>query len=52
MTFLMSSSTQICTLHSVHHGPMIDEYSVGGTTYSPEGSIFDSEDEKVMTTTC
>lgn len=39
---------QICVVHSVHHGAMLAEYSVSGTTYAPEGFIFDNRGMKVM----
>ncbi|KAF9668462.1 hypothetical protein SADUNF_Sadunf14G0006100 [Salix dunnii] len=38
--FPSTLSSQICAVHSVHHGPTIAEYSVSGTSYAPEGMIF------------
>lgn len=35
-------SVQICVLQSLNNGPMNSEYVVSGTTYAPEGFIFDS----------
>eukprot|EP01018_Ginkgo_biloba_P039782 Gb_26042 [translate_table: standard] len=32
---------QICVIHSVHHGPVSTQYTVTGTTYAPEGVVFD-----------
>ncbi|KAJ4842744.1 Calcium-transporting ATPase 3, endoplasmic reticulum-type [Turnera subulata] len=42
LTTNMMSVSKICVVHSVHHGPVIAEYSVSGTTYAPEGIIYDS----------
>ncbi|KAF5739482.1 calcium-transporting ATPase 3 endoplasmic reticulum-type isoform X1 [Tripterygium wilfordii] len=41
LTTNMMSVSKICVVHSVRHGPVISEYSVSGTTYAPEGVIFD-----------
>lgn len=35
-------------VQSVQHGPVIAEYSVSGTTYAPEGIIFDSSGMQVI----
>lgn len=35
-------------VHSVKSGPLIAEYSVSGTTYAPEGIIFDSSATQVI----
>jgi hypothetical protein len=35
-------------VHSVERGPVVSEYSVSGTTYAPEGIIFDSTGMKVI----
>lgn len=43
LTTNMMSVSKICVLHSAHHGPTTSEYSVNGTTYAPEGFIFDSD---------
>ncbi|CAL5440906.1 unnamed protein product [Camellia sinensis] len=43
LTTNMMSISKICVLHSAHHGPTTSEYSVSGTTYAPEGFIFDSD---------
>ncbi|GMP80835.1 hypothetical protein CsSME_00035790 [Camellia sinensis var. sinensis] len=43
LTTNMMSVSKICVLHSAHHGPTTSEYSVSGTTYAPEGFIFDSD---------
>ncbi|CAL5360892.1 unnamed protein product [Camellia sinensis] len=43
LTTNMMSVSKICVLHSAHHGPPTSEYSVSGTTYAPEGFIFDSD---------
>ncbi|KAL3505111.1 hypothetical protein ACH5RR_034952 [Cinchona calisaya] len=42
LTTNMMSVSKICVLHSVNHGPIAAQYSVSGTTYAPEGFIFDS----------
>nr|DAD41544.1 TPA_asm: hypothetical protein HUJ06_015867 [Nelumbo nucifera] len=41
LTTNMMSVSKICVVHSVHNGPVTSEYSVSGTTYAPEGIIFD-----------
>jgi len=33
---------QVCVVESANRGPVVSEYSVSGTTYAPEGIIFDS----------
>ncbi|KAG8632699.1 calcium-transporting ATPase 3, endoplasmic reticulum-type isoform X4 [Manihot esculenta] len=42
LTTNMMSVSKICVVNSLHHRPMIAEYNVSGTTYAPEGIIFDS----------
>ncbi|XP_048444311.1 calcium-transporting ATPase 3, endoplasmic reticulum-type isoform X1 [Pyrus x bretschneideri] len=42
LTTNMMSASKVCVLHTVQHAPVISEYSVSGTTYAPEGLIFDS----------
>ncbi|XP_010544013.1 PREDICTED: calcium-transporting ATPase 3, endoplasmic reticulum-type [Tarenaya hassleriana] len=42
LTTNMMSVSRICVVQSAEYGPMISEYSVSGTTYAPEGTIFDS----------
>ncbi|KAM7520924.1 hypothetical protein LguiB_019886 [Lonicera macranthoides] len=42
LTTNMMSVSKICVLHSVSDAPMAAEYSVSGTTFAPEGFIFDS----------
>lgn len=42
LTTNMMSVSKICVLHSVNRGPLDAEYNVSGTTYAPEGFIFDS----------
>ncbi|XP_071922992.1 calcium-transporting ATPase 3, endoplasmic reticulum-type isoform X2 [Coffea arabica] len=42
LTTNMMSVSKICVLQSVNHGPIAAQYSVSGTTYAPEGFIFDS----------
>lgn len=41
---------QICVLHSVNHGPMAAQYNVSGTTYAPEGFVFESNGMQVNAT--
>ncbi|KZV54526.1 calcium-transporting ATPase 3, endoplasmic reticulum-type-like [Dorcoceras hygrometricum] len=42
LTTNMMSVSKICVLHSVDRGPVTAEYHVSGTTYAPEGSLFDN----------
>ncbi|KAE8057039.1 hypothetical protein FH972_013761 [Carpinus fangiana] len=42
LTTNMMSVSKVCVVHSVERGPVVSEYSVSGTTYAPEGIIFDS----------
>ncbi|CAK9155442.1 unnamed protein product [Ilex paraguariensis] len=42
LTTNMMSVSKICVLHSINQGSIAAEYSVSGTTYAPEGFIFDS----------
>ncbi|CAN4078331.1 unnamed protein product [Withania somnifera] len=42
LTTNMMSVSKICVLHSLNNGPVASEYVVSGTTYAPEGFIFDS----------
>ncbi|XP_030528480.1 calcium-transporting ATPase 3, endoplasmic reticulum-type isoform X2 [Rhodamnia argentea] len=42
LTTNMMSVSKICVAHSVHQSAMLAEYSVSGTTYAPEGFIFDN----------
>ncbi|XP_070018436.1 calcium-transporting ATPase 3, endoplasmic reticulum-type isoform X1 [Nicotiana tabacum] len=42
LTTNMMSVSKICVLHSVNNGPVASEYVISGTTYAPEGFIFDS----------
>ncbi|KAI5655174.1 hypothetical protein M9H77_32361 [Catharanthus roseus] len=42
LTTNMMSVSKICVLHSVNHGPMAAQYNVSGTTYAPEGFVFES----------
>ncbi|KAK9946378.1 hypothetical protein M0R45_011846 [Rubus argutus] len=42
LTTNMMSACKVCVLHTVQHTPVISEYSVSGTTFAPEGIIFDS----------
>lgn len=41
LTTNMMSVSKICVVQSVHRGPITNEYNVSGTTFSPEGLIFD-----------
>uniref|UniRef100_A0A7N0SXH2 Calcium-transporting ATPase n=1 Tax=Kalanchoe fedtschenkoi TaxID=63787 RepID=A0A7N0SXH2_KALFE len=41
LTTNMMSVSKVCVIHSAHQGPVTSEYSVSGTTYAPEGFIFD-----------
>ncbi|XP_073306816.1 calcium-transporting ATPase 3, endoplasmic reticulum-type [Primulina huaijiensis] len=42
LTTNMMSVSKICVLHSVDRGPGTVEYHVSGTTYAPEGFLFDN----------
>ncbi|EOY15690.1 Endoplasmic reticulum-type calcium-transporting ATPase 3 isoform 1 [Theobroma cacao] len=42
LTTNMMSVSKICVVNSVQHGPAVAEFGVSGTTYAPEGFIFDS----------
>ncbi|KAE8659173.1 Calcium-transporting ATPase 3, endoplasmic reticulum-type [Hibiscus syriacus] len=42
LTTNMMSVSKICVVHSVQNGPEVAEFGVSGTTYAPEGFIFDS----------
>ncbi|KAG7020613.1 Calcium-transporting ATPase 3, endoplasmic reticulum-type [Cucurbita argyrosperma subsp. argyrosperma] len=39
---ILTEHIVICVVHSVLHGPQLSEYNVSGTTYAPDGTIFDS----------
>jgi hypothetical protein len=45
---LLLLSGQVCVVHSVERGPVVSEYCVSGTTYAPEGIIFDSTGMQVI----
>lgn len=47
LTTNMMSASKICVLHSVRHNPITSQYGVSGTTYAPEGTIFDNEGERL-----
>ncbi|CAL9121634.1 unnamed protein product [Musa textilis] len=36
------SPPSVCVVQSVHRGPITNDYAVTGTTFAPEGMIFDS----------
>ncbi|KMZ56023.1 Sarcoplasmic/endoplasmic reticulum calcium ATPase 1 [Zostera marina] len=42
LTTNMMSVSKICVVRSVHHGPMAADFTVSGTTYAPDGFIFDT----------
>lgn len=42
LTTNMMSVSRMCVLHSLNGGPITTEYGVSGTTYAPEGFVFDS----------
>ncbi|KAG5065337.1 hypothetical protein JHK86_009068 [Glycine max] len=42
LTTNMMSVAKVCVVESAKRGPVVSEYSVSGTTYAPEGIIFDS----------
>ncbi|KAH7689745.1 P-type ATPase subfamily IIA SERCA-type protein [Dioscorea alata] len=41
LTTNMMSVSKICVVRSVHRGPITTEFTVTGTTFAPEGLIFD-----------
>ena len=43
---------QICVLKSGHHNPSTAEYGVCGTTYAPEGIIFENDRVQVKISAC
>ncbi|XP_020256295.1 calcium-transporting ATPase 3, endoplasmic reticulum-type isoform X2 [Asparagus officinalis] len=43
LTTNMMSVSKICVVRSVHRGPITSDYTVSGTTFAPEGLIFDTE---------
>ncbi|KAM7255629.1 hypothetical protein ACFE04_008527 [Oxalis oulophora] len=47
LTTNMMSVSKICVVHSVHTADIIAEYNVSGTTYSPEGIIYDNSDSQL-----
>ncbi|RID48747.1 hypothetical protein BRARA_I05236 [Brassica rapa] len=47
LTTNMMSVSKICVVQSADHGPMISEFNVSGTTYAPEGTVFDSNDQQL-----
>ncbi|KAG2535504.1 hypothetical protein PVAP13_9NG119300 [Panicum virgatum] len=42
LTTNMMSVSKVCVVRSVHQRPMTDEYSISGTTFAPEGFIYDA----------
>ncbi|KAL2895053.1 Calcium-transporting ATPase 3 endoplasmic reticulum-type [Bienertia sinuspersici] len=47
LTTNMMSASKICVLRSVHHNPITSEYGISGTTYAPEGVVFDNAGERL-----
>ncbi|KAK2660111.1 hypothetical protein Ddye_006644 [Dipteronia dyeriana] len=47
LTTNMMSVSKICVVHSIQQGPVIAEYGVSGTTYAPEGIVFDSNGQQL-----
>ncbi|KAK4787617.1 hypothetical protein SAY86_011450 [Trapa natans] len=47
LTTNMMSVSKICAVQSLHNGPCMAEYTVSGTTYAPEGFIFDDNGAKL-----
>ncbi|KAJ4755752.1 Calcium-transporting ATPase [Rhynchospora pubera] len=43
LTTNMMSVSKVCFMKSLYHRPMMDEYAISGTTYAPEGLIYDNE---------
>ncbi|KAI4316602.1 hypothetical protein L6164_024568 [Bauhinia variegata] len=42
LTTNMMSVAKVCVVHSTQRSPIVTEYGVSGTTYAPDGVIFDS----------
>ncbi|OEL38425.1 Calcium-transporting ATPase 3, endoplasmic reticulum-type [Dichanthelium oligosanthes] len=42
LTTNMMSVSKVCVVRSVHQRPMTDEYSISGTTFAPDGFIYDA----------
>ncbi|WOK95600.1 calcium-transporting ATPase 3, endoplasmic reticulum-type isoform X1 [Canna indica] len=42
LTTNMMSVSKVCVVQSVHRGPITNDYAITGTTFSPEGIIFDA----------
>ncbi|WVZ60446.1 hypothetical protein U9M48_010466 [Paspalum notatum var. saurae] len=42
LTTNMMSVSKVCVVRSVHRRPMTDEYSISGTTFAPDGFIYDA----------
>ncbi|KAH0877072.1 hypothetical protein HID58_064466, partial [Brassica napus] len=47
LTTNMMSVSKICVVQSTDHGPVINEFSVSGTTYAPEGTVFDNNGQQL-----
>ncbi|RID57281.1 hypothetical protein BRARA_F00666 [Brassica rapa] len=47
LTTNMMSVSKICVVQSADHGPVINEFSVSGTTYAPEGTVFDNNGQQL-----
>ncbi|KAI9201497.1 hypothetical protein LWI28_024305 [Acer negundo] len=47
LTTNMMSVSKICVVHSIQQGPVIAEYGVSGTTYAPEGIVFDNNGQQL-----
>ncbi|KAI3460140.1 hypothetical protein Pfo_016803 [Paulownia fortunei] len=45
LTTNMMSVSKVSVLHSAYDVPVVAEYSVSGTTYAPEGTLFDNAAE-------
>ncbi|KAJ3697610.1 hypothetical protein LUZ61_001315 [Rhynchospora tenuis] len=44
LTTNMMSVSKVCFMKSLYHRPMMDEFVISGTTYAPEGLIYDNEE--------
>lgn len=42
LTTNMMSVSKICVFNSAEHGPLVAEYGLSGSTFSPDGIVFDS----------
>uniref|UniRef100_A0A453HA91 Uncharacterized protein n=3 Tax=Aegilops tauschii subsp. strangulata TaxID=200361 RepID=A0A453HA91_AEGTS len=47
LTTNMMSVSKVCVVRSVHQRPITDEYSISGTTFAPDGFIYDASENQL-----